>query len=276
MTHSDWIGRAREARDLITPRLEAEFRATFDRTLDEVQGGVPGAPGLHWCLSPEIWPPHDLGRDGHPKTGLFLPDLGLPRRMWAGGKLRFRGALAVGEEVVRRSRIADISFKEGRSGRLGFVTVELDYAVAGETRIEEIQTIVYRDDPGAGAKQPAPPPAPQWEPVRRVEIETTPTLLFRYSAITFNGHRIHYDPAYATRVEGYGGLVVHGPMQSTWMQHMATSLLGRLPADFSYRGLSPLICGRPAAVEARRDGDALSLRVRDLEGDFVTMEATAR
>lgn len=269
--HDDWIGREREATDTLTERLAAEFRATFDQTL----AGLPDAPGMQWLLAPEIRPAADLGRDAHPKTGLFLPDLGLPRRMWAGGRLKFNGLIAAGETVTRRTRIADIALKEGRSGKLGFVTVEHVYAVAGEDRIEEVQTVVYRDDPDPAAAPPPAATAPAWSPLRQMEIETTPTMLFRYSAMTFNSHRIHYDLPYATGVEGYDGLVVHGPMQSTWMQHLARALRGRPLGHFSYRGLSPLICGRKAVVEARDEGDALLLRVRDAAANRVTMEAKA-
>lgn len=208
--------------------------------------------------------------------GLLLPDLGLPRRMWAGGSLAYSGGIEAGETVERVSTIRDIRFKTGRTGRLGFLTIEHLYKVAGDTRIAEEQNIVYRDDPDPDATPPTPPTAEPWPPALAVSIATTPTLLFRYSAITFNGHRIHYDHPYATTVEGYGGLVVHGPMQATWMQFLATKALGRLPSSFAYRGLSPLICGREAAVELRDGDDGLEIRVRDVAANVVSMEASAR
>lgn len=268
----DWIGRKRTAQDLVTARLAHEYRVTTQ----DIRGGHDLMPGLHWCLAPEIYPAADLGRDGHPKLGLFLPDPGLPRRMWAGGRIRYHRALAVGDAVTRNTEIADIRFKQGRSGRLAFVALDHHYLVAGETRIEERHDIVYRDDPAPGAPQPAPPRVEPWPGAESVEVAPTSTLLLRYSAATFNGHRIHYDLPYATGVEGYGGLVVHGPLQATWMQILATHLMGRLPEEFRYRGLSPLICGRLARVEARSGAEGLELRVRDLEADIVTMEATAR
>lgn len=268
----DWIGRKRTAQDLVTPRLAREYRVTTQ----DLRGGHDLMPGLHWCLAPEIHPAEELGRDGHPKLGLFQPDPGLPRRMWAGGRIAYHAALAVGDAVTRETEIADIRFKQGRSGRLAFVALDHRYLVAGETRIEERHDIVYRDDPAPGAPRPAPPKAEAWPGAEAVEVSPNSTLLMRYSAATFNGHRIHYDLPYATGVEGYGGLVVHGPLQAIWMQVLATQLLGHLPAEFSYRGLTPLICDRAAVVEARQGAGGLDLRVRDLEADVVTMQAEAR
>ena len=268
----DWIGRTREISETITARQEREFRAT----LDDILTDGSELPGLHWCLAPDIHPPEDLGRDGHPKTGLFLPDVGLPRRMWAGGHVKYHEAIRAGETIRRQTTIKDITFKEGRSGRLGFLTLDHTYHSGQDLRISERQDIVYRADPTPGAKAPSPPQAEAWDVLRRVEILPNTTMLFRYSAMTFNGHRIHYDKPYAMEIEGYVGLVVHGPMQSTWMQILATQILGRLPIDFSYRGLSPLICDRPAAIEAiRTEGGGLALRVRDQESNAVTMEGKA-
>lgn len=266
----NWVGRQSQASEVVSDRLVAEFRAT----MDGVACNLDALPGLQWCLTPEIYPPDQLGRDGHPKTGLFLPDLGLPRRMWAGGQISYHGEIAASDSITRLTTIRDIKFKEGRSGRLGFVTLDHVYECGGKTRITETHNIVYRDDPSADA--PVTPQAEHWQPLRSIAITPTPTLLFRYSAITFNGHRIHYDPAYATDTEGYGGLVVHGPLQATWMQILATSILGRLPDDFTYRGLSPLICGRPAQIEAISNTDGLDLRVRDIQANVVTMSAQAR
>lgn len=271
----DWIGRTRLAEDRITPRLAAEFRAT----LGPMHCAGPLSPGLHWCLCPEIAPASDLGRDGHPRTGLILPDLGLPRRMWAGGRVVHHGALAVDQPVTRATTVRDITHKEGRSGKLAFLALEHRYLVDGLPRIEEVHDIVYRPDPDAAQPLPAPPRAEAWPGAEGREVTPDATLLFRYSALTFNGHRIHYDAAYAREVEGYAGLVVHGPMQATWMLHLATDLLGGVPGDFRYRGRSPLTCpvpeGPAVRVEARRTEAGLSLRVRDLGRDVVTMTAEA-
>ncbi|WP_394713477.1 MaoC family dehydratase N-terminal domain-containing protein [uncultured Roseibium sp.] len=266
---SSWIGFEREACETVTERQVREFRVTLDGFLaDENE-----TPGLHWCLAPEIYPPAELGRDGHPRLGLFLPDLGLPRRMWAGGRVSYQRGIRAGDTITRRSTITDIKFKEGRSGKLGFVTLDHSYLCGLELRISEQQNIVYRKDPSPDAPTAQPPQAESWEVIQSIEVLPTSTLLFRYSAMTFNGHRIHYDKAYAIETEGYAGLVVHGPLQSTWMQILAARILKRLPKDFTYRGLSPLICGRPAVVEARETDGKLALRVRDLEANIVTMEA---
>jgi len=270
-TPQDWIGRERCSEDLITHRMLATFRAT----LGGMHCAGEDAPGLHWCLAPDILAPVSLGRDGHPRPGLVLPDPGLPRRMWAGGRIWHHAAFSEGDRITRASTVLNVTFKEGRSGRLGFVTVEHRYLRGDTLCLHEEHDIVYRPDADKTAQAPAPPPAPVWTGAEQRMPDITPTLLFRYSAITFNGHRIHYDQPYATNTEGYNGLVVHGPLQATWMQHLARDLLGRMPATFRYRGLSPLICGRAAVVEACQGAEGVTLRVRDLEADVVTMQASA-
>lgn len=267
----DWIGRQSETQDTVTALLAQKFCTT----MDGVKGLGGTLAGLQWCLAPEIYPAADLGRDGHPRTGLTLPDLGLPRRMWAGGTVSYHQGLRVGETVTKRTVISDITFKEGRSGRLGFVRLDHEYLCNGQTRITESQNIVYRQDPKPNAQVSKSVQAEPWAPIRRFEITPTSTLMFRYSALTFNGHRVHYDHEYATNVEGYDGLLVHGPLQSNWMQCLATDVLGHLPKTLSYRGLSPLVCNRTAVVEACKFGDKLNLRVRDKDANVVTMQATA-
>jgi 3-methylfumaryl-CoA hydratase len=267
--HDDWIGRKTSRTEPITARMVQQFHATLAGTRG------PGAvlPGFHWCLAPDVVEPQDFGRDGHPRTGLFLPPLPLPLRMWAGGAVTFHAPFETGDTVTRHSTIADIAFKTGRSGRLGFVTVEHAYTVNGTPRVSERQDIVYRDPAPAGLR--TAPPAEDWTPLGSWSITPTSTLLFRFSALTFNGHRIHYDHPYATQVEGYDGLVVHGPLQSVWMLNLAAEVLGRSPAHFSYRGLTPLICDTPVTIEARLAEGGLDLRVRR-DGDGVTtMQARA-
>ena len=267
--HDDWIGRKTSRTEPITARMVQQFHATLAGTRG------PGAvlPGFHWCLAPDVVEPQDFGRDGHPRTGLFLPPLPLPLRMWAGGTVTFHAPFEPGDIVTRDSKIADVAFKTGRSGRLGFVTVEHAYTVNDRPRISERQDIVYRDPAPTGLR--AAPRAEDWTPLRSWSITPTSTLLFRFSALTFNGHRIHYDHPYATQVEGYDGLVVHGPLQSVWMLNLAAEVLGRSPARFSYRGLTPLICDTPVTIEARLAEGGLDLRVRR-DGDGVTtMQARA-
>ena len=268
--YSDWTGRRFTRSEPITERLIAHFKVTLAGTLAEAAVPV----GLHWCLVPDAVTPDLLGRDSHPRPGLFLPALPLPRRMWAGGELMFHGAFAPDELVTRETVIEDVRFREGRSGRLGFVTLRHRYRVAEALRLEERQDIVYREEPRPGTA-PTAHPAEDWPGAHTWQITPDPTLLFRFSALTFNGHRIHYDHPYATGVEGYPGLVVHGPLQAVWMMNLATHLAGRLPARFSYRGLSPLICGAPVAIEARPEEGGIELRVRRMADGVATMAARA-
>ena len=265
----DWLGRESKRSETISERAITHFKASFGPLLADLDVPI----GFHWTLVPDLASATDLGRDGHPPTGLFLPALPLPRRMWAGGELEFFAPFKPGDHVSRNSTIADISFKEGATGRLGFVSVDHDWSVDGALRIRERQDIVYREDPKPGSN-PTPPLAEDWTIDRTLAITPDPVLLFRYSALTFNGHRIHYDLPYATEVEGYGGLVVHGPMQAMLMMNLAASLLGQAPSRFKYRGLFPLICGTPIRVEASATGGAIRLRVRTEEG-IVTMSGQA-
>ncbi len=271
--YADWIGRSFAREDAVTPRLIEGARAALGPWLAEAE--VP--TGLFWMLAPDAVAADALGPDGHVRTGRFLPALPLPRRMWAGGELRLSDDLRPGDRVVRTSVIGKVTGKTGASGPLGFVTLENRYETAeGRPILEERQDIVYRGAAVPGAPAPALPPAPDLgAPVMAFTLTPDPVLLFRFSALTFNGHRIHYDFPYATGEEGYAGLVVHGPMQALLMLNLAQRAMGRRPARFSYRGVSPLIAGQEIAVEAHpgREG-ALDLRVR-VAGGAVTMMAQA-
>lgn len=249
-----WTGRTMSDDDIVTPRLAAEYLATFDPNLARVADG-DGALGIHWCLSPAIAPVAGLGHDGHPRKGGFLPPVPLPRRMWAGGEIETHGALRVGDRVTRRSSIGEVSHKTGRAGALCFVAVHHEYATERGVAINERHDIVYRDAPAPGARGSKPADAPARTADLQWQVDATPVLLFRYSAMTFNGHRIHYDPVYATEQEGYDGLVVHGPLQATLMLNLAATLLDCTPRRFRYRGLSPLIAGGTVSVSGVRGGD---------------------
>ncbi|GJE04597.1 FAS1-like dehydratase domain-containing protein [Methylobacterium isbiliense] len=250
-----WIGRTREAEDLVTPRLVAEYRATLAPHLAPVgEGEAPLA--LHWCLAPETPAADALGPDGHAAKGGFLPPVPLPRRMWAGGEVETLGPLRLGDRVVRRETVADVAVKEGRTGALCFVTVRHEVETPRGVAIRERQDIVYREASRPGtpaAPASAAPASPAAEPAAEGawRIEADPVLLFRYSAMTFNGHRFHYDHPYATGVEGYAGLVVHGPMQASLLLNLAAVQLGRVPARFRYRGVSPMIAGQVFTVAGR-------------------------
>lgn len=274
---SAWIGRTELRADLVTAAPLAALSATLDRDDPEPKRGFEVPPLWHWTYFVPLAKARDIGPDGHAKRGGFLPPVPLPRRMWAGGRLTFAHALQVGDEVTRTSRIADVTVKEGRSGALVFVTVHHEYADGRGVAITEEHDIVYRDMPPPGTPSVAakPQPARTDEDYSR-EIAPDPVLLFRYSALTFNGHRIHYDRSYVTGVEGYPGLIVHGPL-------IATLLLDNLrrhrPAArvraFRFRAVSPLfdihrftVCGR------EEDAQRHALWARDHAG-ALAMEATA-
>ena len=262
-----WIGREQTQSERLTETIVRQFNATFDRDAD-----TDRAPLLiHLCLAQPIAPMSELGRDGHPALGGFLPPVSLPRRMWAGGAFTFHGPVQVGEDVTRRSVISDVQLKEGRSGTLCFVTVDHEVTADGRPVLSERQDIVYRDvDKGLPAK--TPPLAPQGE--HQKPVDPTPTLLFRYSALTFNGHRIHYDRTFCTEDEGYPGLVVHGPMQATQLCQFAADLRGTPPTRFRFRSLSPLFDTAGYALHARDTEDGMALwTARD--GGPVAMEALA-
>lgn len=264
-----------QAEDIVTPQLVQRFLACLAPYAPaQVAGGVP--LGLHWCLAPEAVPMAALGVDGHAARGEFLPDLPLPRRMWAGGEIEFLASIHVGDTVVRRSRVGSVSLKQGRSGSLCFVQVEHELSTAAGVAIREQQDIVYREAMERSA-EPEPPPA---EPTSANDLswvlDPSPVLLFRYSALTFNGHRIHYDQPYATGIEGYEGLVVHGPLQASFLLNAAAMIGARAPRHFSYRGLRALIAGAPARVYARRCTETdVQCEVRNALGQ-VTMQAAAR
>ena len=246
-----WIGREDTASDVVTAALVQKFRATvgLPETVDAI------APRLiHLCLAIPAVPLDDLGPDGHLKRGGFLPPVPLPRRMWAGGEITFHGDLRIGDAVTRTSRIADVTVKEGRSGTLCFVDVDHRIAANGRLAVEERHNIVYRD---MNTSAPAAPPAPRGAATR--VMTPSAVQLFRYSALTFNGHRIHYDKAYTTEVEGYPNLVVHGPLQATLVLHYAAELMGKPPARFSFRGQSPLFVDAPFALHAAREPEYMKL-----------------
>ena len=252
-----WIGRSMEAEDVVTARLVAEYRATFDPRLMAAPAG--DAPlGLNWCLAPAIAPMAELGEDGHPARGGFLPPVPLPRRMWAGGAVEHHAPLRVGDAVVRRSSVEDVTFKEGRTGPLCFVTVRHTYATRRGPALTERHDIVYREaDPSPAPSRPVKvaPAVADRRSDATWRVEASPVMLFRYSAMTFNGHRIHYDQPYVTGVEGYAGLIVHGPVQGTLCLNLVASLLGGTPARFGFRNLSPLSAGAPFDVAAARHPD---------------------
>lgn len=268
------VGRTVEASATITCELVRRFNATFDREHASTVINDIAPLAIHFCLAPVVVPSALLRDDGHPAKSDFLP-APLPRRMWAGGELEILRPLLVGQTVHRRSRIDDVRIKEGRSGLLCFVTVEHSICTDGAVAIRERQDIVYRDQaPAPTAPAKKEPPAERGEHER--QIVPSAALLFRYSALTFNSHRIHYDRTYATQVEHHAGLVVHGPLQATLLLQFAADLKGGLPpARFSFRSTSPLYDESSFKLHARRGATGLDLWTAALEGP-VAMQAQAQ
>jgi 3-methylfumaryl-CoA hydratase len=268
-----WIGRTNEASDVVTAQLVRGLRATLFMEIGTPKPGDAAPLTTHWCLAQPVYPMSELGPDGHPARGGFLPPVPLPRRMWAGGELEFFEPLRVGDEATRTSRISDVTMKTGSTGVLCFVSVEHVIATARGIAIRERQDIVYRDVSAAAApSKPAPPP-----PVakHRESHMADPVLLFRYSALTFNGHRIHYDRDYVTKVEGYPGLIFHGPMQAAFIVELAAKLHGgTAPKKLVYRGVQPLFEGSEFSVNANETNGGMELWTANAAGQ-PTMKGTA-
>jgi len=271
-----WIGRTEEASDIVTAQLVKGLRATLFLDIGEPKRGDAAPFTTHWCLAQPVYPMSMLGPDGHPTRGGFLPPVPLPRRMWAGGELQFVEPLRVGDEATRSSRISDVTVKNGSTGTLCFVSVEHIISTSRGVAIRERQDIVYRDMPSGGKNAtPAKPAAAPPTARHRQTHLSDPVLLFRYSALTFNGHRIHYDRDYVTKVEGYPGLIFHGPMQAALLVEFAAHLHGGIaPKTFSYRGLQPLFEGGEFSVNANEIAEGLDIWVANAEG-APTMRGTA-
>lgn len=228
-----WVGR-----EVVQTEV---FTDTRSRALCAALGLEPSAGAMprlhHWLHFWDVRPPGEVGPDGHPARGDFLPSIALPRRMWAGGRLRFARDIRFGETVEKRSTILNVTPKSGRSGEMIFVTVRHRLSTADGLAIDEEQDLVFREaaqGPAGSAPAPLPPPA-DWS--RRLSVD--PVLLFRFSALTMNGHRIHYDRPYATEVEHYDSLVVHGPLQAMLMLGEAQARMNRTAEAFTFRGVAP-------------------------------------
>jgi 3-methylfumaryl-CoA hydratase len=270
----EWIGRSTEASDVVTAQLVKGLRSTLFQEIGEPKPGEPAPFCVHWCLAQPVFPMSMLSQDGHPTRGGFLPPVPLPRRMWAGGELEFIDALRVGDEAKRTSRIADVTMKTGSTGILCFVSVEHVVTTARGTAIRERQDIVYRDISSAPQAAPAKAPPPPVAKHRETHM-ADPVLLFRYSALTFNGHRIHYDRDYVTKVEGYPGLIFHGPLQASFIVEMAAKLHGgKPPKKIGYRGLQPLFEGSEFSVNASETNAGMEIWTANSAGQ-PTMKGTA-
>ena len=272
----DWLGREQVLDDTIDLNRARAMQATLDMAGDKEGGEAPLAdedalpPLWHWLYFWHVMPWSKLGPDGHAARGGFLPPIDLPRRMWAGSRVAFHRPVPLGAAATSRSKIADIRFKEGRSGKLAFVTVRHEVSAGGAVCLTDEHDIVYREEAKPGAAKPAGEPAPKDVTWTR-EVTPDPVFLFRYSALTFNGHRIHYDQPYATGVEGYPGLIVHGPLLATLMVEVARrNRPGSRIARFAFRALSPIFDTAPFTVAGRAadDGKTAAIWVANPQGQL--------
>ena len=271
----DWIGRSRVMTDAMDPFAANALIATMELDRPALGPGDPLPPFWHWMHFLEAEPRSALGPDGHPGTGGFMPAVRQPRRMWAGGRVEFRAPLPLGRPATRRSTIRDVAEKTGRTGAMTFVTVAHEIEGAAGLAIVEEQDIVYRFDPAPDAPRPAPRAAPTDEAERRA-WSCGPVELFRYSALTFNGHRIHYDLRHARETEGYPDLVVHGPLLATLLLDLAGAMAGDAAIRrFSFRALAPVFAGERFEACARPEGDGLALWVRGNDGRLAMEGAAA-
>jgi len=278
MNLTDWIGRSETVADTVTPTPYAALSATLDRDPQRPPPGTPLPALWHWLYFLPLHRQSEIGPDGHAKRGGFLPPVPLPRRMWAGSQFEFQSPLRIGDALTRTSTIHDVTEKSGRTGPLVFVKVRHEIRRDGEADVAltEFHDIVYREAPSADQPAPAPTVAPASSPWERQWIPDD-VLLFRYSALTFNGHRIHYDRRYVTEVEGYPGLIVHGPMLATLLLDLLRhEKPDAVVARYEFKAVRPVFDIHPFFVcgEPQRDGKTFKLWVKDHEG-CLTMSATA-
>jgi len=273
---SQWIGRSEKKTDTVNAAPLIGLVATLDMDDDYSTAGAEILPAGHWLYFLPAAPQSELGPDGHAKRGGFLPPVELPRRMWAGGRIEFLQPIRVGDAITRVSTIKDIKQRQGKSGELLFVVVQHDVSGPDGLAVREEHDIVYRDNPPPGAPPPMAQTVPEGSVWRRA-IDPDPVLLFRYSALTFNGHRIHYDHKYVTEVEGYPGLIVHGPLMATLLLDLCRrENAKRVLKKFSYRAVSPVFDTGPFTVNGKpgEDGSTADLWIANTDGNLA-MKAEA-
>lgn len=271
-----WIGNRETLVDAANPWPVMGLAAALDRDEKAPETGDAIPFGWHWLY----FLPHPrrstLDLDGHPRRGDFLPPVALPRRMFGGGRMTFHRPLRVGEELRREGEIVGVREKSGRSGRLVFVTVRYRILASGELAVEEEQDIIYREAAGATQSPPGVPAEIADDEWSRT-IEPDPVLLFRFSALTFNSHRIHYDRPYVTGVEGYPGLMVHGPLTATLLLELCRDRSGQRPlSGFRFQAKRPLFDTAPFQVRGKMDADGKGCALQAVDADgFVAMTASA-
>ena len=276
---AEWRPVAEERIDTVTAVAAAALHGLLDAPGEPPGEGEPLPPLWHWLAFLPDSPQRELDLDGHPRRGTFWPPELLPRRMFAGASLHFDDALTVGTTLQRRSMVRSVSEKQGRSGRLQFIDVSNEITGRSQLAVDELQSVVHREP----ATEPTTPAAalPEsrlleedtWE--WHLELGTEPSLLFRFSALTYNAHRIHYDREYATGVEGYSGLVVHGPLQAIGLAELCRRNAGRQLVSFKFKALRPAFDGVPLRLRGRWSGqDSAELAAIDRYGQR-TMVAEA-
>lgn len=269
----DWIGKSEEMADVLVPSPAQRMAVTLNRS-DVFVEGTPLPPAWHWLYFLPTVRLDATGEDGHARRGGFLPPITLPRRMWASSRIALQRELRIGERVLKKSTIVDVTEKQGKSGSLVFVRIQHEIIGESGLALVEEQDIVYREAPTKDSSPAPAQPAPAQAKWSRT-ITPDPVLLFRYSALTFNSHRIHYDRAYCLDVEGYPGLVVHGPLTaSLLLESLREHALNRPVEAFSFRAVSPLYDTQPFRVEGRIDGETAQLWALNHEGNLA-MTATA-
>ena len=273
-----WVGRSETVRDEIGATPVKALHAVLDHPPVQAERGFALPPLWHWLYFLPLHRQGEIGPDGHAKRGGFLPPVPLPRRMWAGSQFEFRSPVRVGDQVERTSTIADVTQKSGRTGPLVFVKVRHEVRCNGsaDPAIVEFHDIVYREAKKPGDVEPPPQAAPTGAAWQR-DIVPDDVLLFRYSALTFNGHRIHYDRKYVTEVEGYPGLVVHGPLIATLLLDLLRRQLPQADvATFRFRAIRPTFDLHPFRVNGTPDANGRDVRLwaQDHEG-WHTMDAVA-
>jgi 3-methylfumaryl-CoA hydratase len=271
----DSAGEPRHERERVDPWKVSALHLALDRPGPPPAEGDPLPPLWHFLLFPEVERPGALGEDGHPRPGGFLPDTGLPRRMRAGGRLEFHAPLPVGAEAERVSVLQNVALKQGGTGPLAIVTARHEIFGPDGLAIREEEDLVYRQAPGPDDPPRPTPPEKDERPAFWRDMSADPVLLFRYSALTFNGHRIHYDLPYATGVEGYPERVVHGPLMAQLLADLLRDETGKAISRLDYRAVSPVFCGQGFRLCGRTFGGKADLWVLNPDGRLA-LEAAAQ
>ena len=272
-----WIGKTESYRELIQAFPSNALAATLNRDDPEYLPGTELPPLWHWLHFLKVFKLSEAGYDGHSALGGFLPPVPLPRRMWAGSRLTFLAPMRIGRELIKRSTVASVDWKQGRGGDLVFVTVRHEFFDGDDKCLDEEHDIVYRAPPAPDDPVPNPRTAPVESTFSR-EIHPDPVLLFRYSALTFNGHRIHYDQPFCTESEGYEGLVVHGPLLAT----LLLDLLRREHPEakvtaFQFRAMAPVFDTHGFSVHGTPGENPATFRLWSRRHDgALAMDATAK